>query len=117
MQEILSLLGTLVVVVAVLALAYWVTRLIGQKSSGIPGSGSGNLRILEQLVVGKDQRLLVAQVGERVLLLGVSPAQVTLVTELSADEAALWTDLPPGGQPPGFRDSLIAALHRKTNSQ
>ncbi|MEG0780052.1 MAG: flagellar biosynthetic protein FliO, partial [Oscillospiraceae bacterium] len=64
-----------------------------------------------------DQRLLVAQVGERVLLLGVSPAQVTLLEELSPDEAALWTDLPPGGQPPGFREALTAALHHKKNSQ
>lgn len=88
-----SLLGMLVTVVLILLLAYWVTRFIGQR--GLPGwargvQDRGELQVLWQLSLGKGERLALVRLHERCLLLGVSGGGITLLTELSPEEAALW---------------------------
>lgn len=92
-RNVFSLLGMLITVILILLLAYWVTRFIGQK--GLPGwargmQNSGELRILWQLSLGKGERLLLVRLHERCLLLGVSGGGITVLTELSREEAAVW---------------------------
>ena len=41
--------------------------------------------MLERTVIGPDRTLMVVRVGERVLLLGVTPQNISLVGELSPD--------------------------------
>lgn len=66
------LLGLLVVVGAVIVLARWLPRLQGARAGG-----SGGLRIVDSLVVGQRERVVLMQVGERQVLLGVTPSQVS----------------------------------------
>ena len=91
--NVLSLLGMLLTVIAVLALAYWCTRWIGQR--GMPGwargaAGGEKLQLLWQVSLGK--------VHERCLLLGVTGGGISVLTELTEQEAAGW--LQKTGDPP-----------------
>lgn len=122
-EEIGVLLGMLLVLVAVLFAAYWFTRYMaghgmgGRAFSRLGGRG-GCIRLVERAPLGKEQSLVVAQVGESWLLLGVTPSQVTLLRELSQEEAALWDPPPEDGSgpektPPRFQDALAEVLRQK----
>lgn len=99
--NVLSLLGMLLTVIAVLALAYWCTRWIGQR--GMPGwargaAGGEKLQLLWQVSFGKGERLVLVRVHERCLLLGVTGGGISVLTELTEQEAAGW--LQKTGDPP-----------------
>ena len=92
-NDLLSLLGMLAVVLLVLVGAYAFTRWASKggllTQYGAP-SGSGRLQVLDRLSLGKDQWLMVVRAGEHYFLLGSSPSGVSLVSELTAEEGALW---------------------------
>ena len=95
-QEILSLLGALLVIVLVLGGSYFFTRWAGTHLNGglLPRGGGSRMRILDRISIGRDQQLLVVQAGRRYLLLGSSADRLTLLTELTAEEGAQW-QIPP----------------------
>lgn len=112
-----SLLGMLIAIVVVIGLAYWFTRYIVGKGR-IPALGmmarrDEKLSVLAQTQIGKDQRLAVVQAGERYLLVGVTAQNISLLSELTAEEAAYW--LPKSkdegdGQTPTFKQAFTDAL-------
>lgn len=113
-----ELLGMLLTVVAVLALAYLCTRYLAGRMPGLAGAGrgKGGMRVLDQLTLGRDQRLTLVQVGEQFLLLGVTPNGITQLTQLTAEETAQWTSQPQtqeGDQArKSFRDAFMRSLTR-----
>lgn len=117
--DLLSLLGALVVIALVLAGAYAFTRWAGTRLAAghIPNAGGRRLRVLDRAVVGKDQLLLVVQAGERYLLLGSTPAGLTLLAELSREEGEDWL-VPPsaagadGAKLPDFQ-AILQRLREK----
>ena len=111
-----SLLGMLIAIVVVIGLAYWVTRFIAGKGT-LPSFGTGRkddkLSVLVQKQIGKDQRLAVVQAGERYLLVGITAQNISLLTELTAEEAAQWLpDETPkdDGQTPTFKQAFMDSL-------
>lgn len=125
MPEIFSILGMLFTVAAVLVLAYFVTRYLGGHGLRLPGGASrgGNMRLVDQLPLSREQKLALVQVGERWLLLGVSPNATNLLAELTAEEAALWQEeAQTGGEGaakplPSFRDAFLEAVKNKGKKQ
>lgn len=118
MDNVWSLLGVLAVVVLILYLAYYASRWIG--THGVPGSsatvrsgGTGKFRVLGQITVGRNERLVLAQLDERCYLLGVTEHQITLLRELDGEEAAQWLQERESAQAPGFTEVLGAALRKK----
>lgn len=117
METLLSVFGTLLAVLAVCALAYYVTRQMAV--SGALGKfrsvdAQGRLSVLSQLGVGKEERLLVVAVGERCFLLGVTPAGISMLAELTGQEADAWRQTAQAEPaPPSFLDSLRACMGRK----
>ena len=118
MENFWSLLGVLAVAVLILYLADVATKWIGTHSA--PGSsgtlrmsGNENFRILGQLGVGRNERLVLVRLDERCYLLGVTEHQITLLRELAGDEAADWLapDEPPSV--PSFTDILSQTLRKK----
>jgi flagellar protein FliO/FliZ len=82
----------------------------------IPGTGNGGgpLSILAQLTLGKDQRLVLVQAGQRYLLLGVTSAQVTTLAEFTQQEAESWqAACPAESAPPSFGQALRIVLKQK----
>lgn len=83
----------LVVVVATVVLVLWVIRRLGRYSS----SANNHIKILGGVNLGARERLLVVQVGEQQLVLGIAPGSIRtlhvlehpLVVEVGPDKFAL----------------------------
>ena len=119
-EEILSVLWVLVCTVAVLALCYYVTRrltrmpALSRYAGGIPREG--RLEVLARVPLGKDQSLVVAAVGKRCFLLGCAAGSISLLTELTEEEAAAWTARREGKnstEQRSFRDAMRELLKQK----
>ena len=92
-NPIFSLLWMVVSVIVIIGLAYWFTKYVaGRGGLGVfgPLKAGGGLAILAQLPLGREQKLVVAQAGERYFLLGVTGSDITMLAEFTAEEAALW---------------------------
>ena len=116
LDDILALIWLLVCVLAIAALAYLFTKYVAGRGGALPGLGSGNARLkaLARLPLGRDQALVLVQAGERYLLLGTAPSGVSLVAELTAEEAQALCAPPPGqAQPPSFGEALRSALKQR----
>ena len=110
-----SLLGMLLTVAAVVGLAYWFTRhVVGGRYGASLGLLQRNeqLRVLAQTQVGKDQRLAVVQAGTRYFLLGMTPQNISLLAELTEEEAAVWQG-PEEPSPVPFQQAFQNAIHRE----
>ena len=119
LAEIGTLIGALAAVSAVLALAWIATRCLAMRlpAARFSAAGAGRLRLVERLPLGREEYLAVVRAGETVLLLGVSAGQITLLKELSADEAAQWTAEPAGAQPMPFREVLRQVLQKNQKQE
>ena len=113
-QEILSLLGALLVIVLVLGGSYFFTRWAGTHLNGglLPREGGSRMRILDRISIGRDQQLLLVQAGGRYLLLGSSADRLTLLTELTAEEGAQW-QIPPSDASQNRKAPDFGALLQK----
>ena len=110
MKEILSLLWALLVTALVLVLAYWFTRrVVGRMAAGGLVQGR-HITVLEQISVGKDQKLLLVRMGSHLYVLAAAPGGITLLRELSEEEAGPW--LAVDQQPPPATDNFAQALRR-----
>jgi flagellar biogenesis protein FliO len=118
MDAVLSLLWVVICVVVILALAYWVTKYValhGRTGVCDKAGNGGELVLLSRLVLGKDQQLAVVKAGERCYLLAVTATQITLLTELTPEEAASWQsahDAPPAQTPRDFGNLLKGVLQQ-----
>ena len=118
-DNVLTLLGMLVMVFAILVLAYFATRSMAKFKMGrmkLPSGGNdGHMEVLDQLPLGADMRLVLVRTGSRFLLLGLSAAGISLLAELSEEEAANWLEDKSRREEeksnhPSFRDSFIEVL-------
>lgn len=112
-----SLLGMVVAVAVITGLAYWFTRCViggaGFKSLGLLQK-DGQLQILAQTRIGKEQRLAVVQAGPRYFLVGITMQNISLLAELSKEEASVWQHCQEEGSapPPPFHQALTDALQK-----
>lgn len=108
-----SLLWMLVCVVLIIGLAYWAARYAAGRGSLGAFSGGRRMEVLDRLVLGRDQSLVLARVGERYLLLGAGTAGVSLLAELTAEEAAAWKPPEAAGGKPGFKEAFFSAMKQR----
>ena len=114
-----SLLWMVVSVVVIIGLAYWFTRYVagrGGMGAFAPLRAGEGLELLAQLPLGRDQRLVVAQAGERCFLLGVTASGISLLAEFTEEEAALWRDQSGAvkkRETPSFREALDTVLRQR----
>lgn len=97
-------LGLLAVVALIVALS-WAMRRMG----GLAGTTAGSLRILGGLSMGTRERVVLIQVGDTQLLLGVAPGRVQTLHVL---EQPILTASPSDAGRSGFAANLSAALQR-----
>lgn len=85
-QLALSMIGTLLLMVAIFVGAFFVSKWVAKRYQAPGSSGfQGNMEVLERVVVGKDQCLLLVKVTGRVFLLGVTPHQIEKIEEMDPD--------------------------------
>lgn len=112
----LSLAGALAAIVVVVGLAYWFTRYIaaGGWLGGFTTARDGRMKVLEQLQMGKEQRLAVVQTAGRYFLLGITPQNISVLAEFTPEEAQLWqqnqADTNP---PPDFKQAFLDVLQNR----
>ena len=117
LDGILSLLWVLVCVLVIAALAFLFTRYVGGRGGGqLFGQprGTERFQVLARLPLGREQSLALVRAGERWLLLGVAPSGVSLVAELTREEAQ--AICPPPSDPPAppsFQEALRTVLKQK----
>ncbi|MCF6345336.1 MAG: flagellar biosynthetic protein FliO [Thiomicrorhabdus sp.] len=69
---------SLVLVLLIIFLAAWVLR----RYSRFPGVADGNLKVIGALSVGQRERILLLQVGQAQILVGVTSSKITTLHEL-----------------------------------
>lgn len=83
---LVKMVGGLAAVLALMMLLYWLLRRF------LPGQGtplkSARMRLLGRLGLGQRAQVALVRVGERVLVLGVTPNSVTLLDKLEEAETA-----------------------------
>ena len=75
--------------------------------------GGERFKVLTRLSLGREQSLALVQAGERYLLLGVTPSGVSLVAELTQEEAQALYASPDQPAPPSFREALRTVLKQR----
>ena len=100
----------LVVLILVLVLAYYTTRILGR---GIYGKQeSKHMQVLDRMAVGRDSYLLVVRIQDRILLMGVSPSGIVRLEELDT-----YDKKNPAEDPPDFagvfREQIKSCLGRE----
>lgn len=106
MQDIGRLVLTLLVVIAAFVFLTWLLRRLG---GNLGSFSAGPLKIKGGLSVGPRERLVVVQVGNTHLLLGVTAETINRLHELTGEEAAQF-DAPRNGE---FAARLRKALGEK----
>ena len=128
-QSVWSLLGMLLVVLLILGLAYAATRWLGTAYGGkggrggksgkvLPASlragGSERFRVVAQISLGRTERLVLARLGDRCYLLGVTEQGFTLLKELEGGEAQEWLrEEESDAAPASFMDVLKDNLRKR----
>ena len=116
LDHILSLIWLLVCVLVIIALAYLFTRYVAGRSGlgGLGMAGGGErFKVLTRLSLGREQSLALVQAGERYLLLGVTPSGVSLVAELTQEEAQALYASSDQPAPPSFGEALRTVLKQR----
>lgn len=116
LSSLFSLIWLLVCVVVVIVLAYLFTRFLAGRGGGMMGlpGGSGRFKVLARLPLGREQSAALVKAGERYFLLGVAPSGITLLAELTAEEAeAMAPPAPDSAAPPSFGEALRTVLKQK----
>jgi flagellar biosynthetic protein FliO len=75
-QALVSLVGVLLLI----PFSLWVVK----KSNWGQRSSNGRMKLLETLVIGPKERLVLVKVGQQELVLGVSGQQISLIAPLGA---------------------------------
>ena len=101
----------LFVVLLIIAAAAWFTRRFGH----FQATAGGTLKIVGGLHLGARERLVVVQVGDQQLLLGVAPGRVSTLHVLSNPLDHSDANIHRSQSVPGsFRDKLNAVLKRES---
>mgnify|MGYP002588675078 FL=1 len=112
-----EVLRTICAILGVLVLAYLFTRYVAGRGQGGGPSRLGKrmLTILDQVAVGKDQRLLLVRAGETYYFLGVTQGSITCLEKLTAEEAEAWMGGADGAAAPkmGFQEALHSVLEQR----
>ena len=115
LSSLFSLVWLLVCVLVIVVLAYLFTRYVAGRGGtlGVSG-GSERFKVLARLSLGREQSAALVTAGEKYLLPGVTPSEISLLKELTAEEAEAAYALPPGQPvPPSFGEALRAILKQK----
>jgi len=117
LDNILSVMWLLACVLVVIALAYLFTKYVAGRNGSFLGAGGGTdlFKVLARLSLGREQSLILVQAGERYLLLGVAASGVSLVAELTREEAQALYPRPGPSQPvpPSFGEALRTVLKQR----
>ena len=71
------------------------------------------MQVLESISLGREQKLVLAKLGETYCFLGVTSGGVTCLRQLSCEEAEVELTAPAEDTPPAFREALGRVLEQR----
>lgn len=80
MKEILTMLISLLIVLGIIYLTYWLCRRLPSVQQRM--NMGQNIRVLEQATIGSNKQILLVQVAEQQYLLGCSEQNITVLDKL-----------------------------------
>jgi flagellar biosynthetic protein FliO len=80
---LLSILYSIIVVIVIFFLAWFVTRLVASKSS-FAGQGK-NIKILEKVAISKDSCIMLVEAFGKLLLVGTTAQGMTMLKEIDSE--------------------------------
>jgi flagellar protein FliO/FliZ len=84
LEEFLSIAGAILMIVAIVVLAFYSTRWLGKRMGG--STASRYLSVVDRIPLGQDKYIAIVRVGEKNLLIGVSQGSVTNLGELNEED-------------------------------
>ncbi|MBL8384067.1 MAG: flagellar biosynthetic protein FliO [Burkholderiales bacterium] len=93
---LIQMLPGLAIVIALIVGLAWLARRFG----AVPAGGAGRLRVVDQRSVGTRERVVIVEVGEQWLVLGVAPGSVSRLSRMPRPPSAATPDAPAPGAPP-----------------
>ena len=110
--DILSLISMIVTVALICFLAYFVTKKIGTNNLFVGNNHSDNkMRVYERMILAPNKSLVIVKVAEHWLLLGVSNENISLITEIDAEQAKVWSEKEQIS--PNFADVISNIISKK----
>lgn len=99
----------LLVVLALLLGALWLLKRISQPR----GPVAGLMRVVAGVAVGPRERVVILELGNSWLVLGVAPGQVSTLAEIPRQELPVGTQIPAAGEFPAWLKNLVEARGKK----
>jgi len=99
----------LLLIVGLLFAATWAAR----KVSGGKMFGQGNMRVISGIALGPKERIVLVEVEDNWLVIGIVPGQIRTLHTLPKGTSTT----PAGGQGPAFGDWLKAIRERQNAAQ
>lgn len=105
-----SVLLALVGFILIVYLAYFATKKIGRRMS-VKGIGGRNIKILDSISIGKDNAVMIIEAAEKILLIGITPGGISLISELDGENIVKDDEVQSG--PMDFSRAFKTALEQK----
>ena len=99
----------LLVVLALLLGALWLLKRISQPR----GPVAGLMRVVAGVAVGPRERVVILELGNSWLVLGVAPGQVTTLAEIPRQELPAGAHVPAAGEFPAWLKNIVEARGKK----
>lgn len=99
-----------VLIVLIILAAYYTTKFIAARATGKYSHGT-DIRIRSSMSLGRDKQIVIAEIGEKAYVLGVTAQQIELIDQLEKDrlEASLPKG-PPAAPAPDFHKEFFERL-------
>lgn len=105
----LQMLFGLIVVLGLLLGTLWLLKRLSQPR----GPVAGLMRVVAGVAIGPRERVVILELGNSWLVLGVAPGQVTTLAEIPRQELPPHAQLPAAGDLPVWLKHLVAARGKK----
>ena len=83
-SNLVSLLGVIIVFILILLFCYLSLKYVGR--GVVKRGGSANIKIIDRMILGQDKSIVIAKVGKKYYLLGVTSSGIHLISELQPDD-------------------------------
>lgn len=99
----------LIVVLALLLGALWLLKRISQPR----GNVAGLMRVIAGVAIGPRERVVILELGNSWLVLGVAPGQVSTLAEIPRQELPPTAQLPAAGEFPAWLKQIVEGRGKK----
>lgn len=118
MSEIFTVICALLGVIGLIFITYFATRWLNKKFRNVGYNGSQNgIKIVECLGISQDKQLIVVRVGNKKMLLGVTPDSIRKLSDLDEEDMALVEKKPDENSEGSFMENLKKAFLSRNNGE